>query len=69
MPQPPGRLNVAAVTVLRDHRKVTRPARLACPKKTSGGRSAHRSYEVFALANYFAMQVSAVSGVQTSRPV
>jgi len=37
--------------------------------KTSGGRSAHRSCEVFALVNYFAMQVSAVSGVHTSRPV
>jgi hypothetical protein len=38
-------------------------------KKPSGGRSAHRSHEVFAFVNYFAMQVSAVSGVHTSRPV
>ena len=38
-------------------------------KKTSGGRPAHRSHEVFAFERYFAMQLSAVSGVQTSRPV
>jgi hypothetical protein len=38
-------------------------------KKTSGGRSAHRSREVFAFESYFAMQLSTVSGVHTSRPV